>query len=280
MALLKTKATHRNTREEPYDKMANYYDRIYHRLVDYEADCDFLTQAFRKHSLQRVQRIVDVGCGTGNHAYILAKWGYRVIGIDLSPEMIKVAKGKHSGDPNDPQFWVMDMRKFELTGKFDAVLSMFGGFGYIHRDSEVSGFMTSTKKHLREGGLLIFEFWHTSGLDADSSTPAGRIRWVRIVEDATGQVIIRLDKSVYDAQTNLLTMTFDHYVVDPGKQLLVEAFAETHATRLYSISEIKHLLAENGLTPLAFYAGDGDKKAMKPATQTSFRVLCVSTPSP
>ena len=100
----------RGEREEPYQMMARYDNRVYYRLVDYEADCDFLAQVFQKHSPGRVETILDVGCGTGNHAYILAKRGYRVTGIDLSPEMINAAKRKQSGERSDPQFIVMDMR--------------------------------------------------------------------------------------------------------------------------------------------------------------------------
>ncbi len=266
-------------KEQPYQEMAEYYDRVYDKLVDYEADCDFLAQVFQKHSTRKVEAVLDAGCGTGNHAYILAKRGYRVTGIDISPGMIRVAKAKQSGERNVPQLYTMDMRKFELPRKFEAVLSMFGGFGYIQSDSEVSGFMSSAKKHLQEGGLIVFEFWHASGLDPDSSTPAGRTRWVRIIEDDRGQVIIRLDRSIYDAQTNLLTMTFDHYVLDPGKHVLMDTFSETHTARVYSIGEMRHLLGENGLAACAFYNGDGDKKAMKPASQTNFRVICVATPA-
>ena len=75
--------------QSPYSAMAPYYNAIYRSIVDYKGDCSFLERILRTHHKgSKVQSILDVGCGTGSHAFILARMGYEVTGIDVSRAMI------------------------------------------------------------------------------------------------------------------------------------------------------------------------------------------------
>src|SRR5207249_11212331 len=74
-----------------HDALPIYYDLIYHALVNYEGDVDFLEEVFRRYTV-KPGTILDLGCGTGNHSVPLARRGYRVTGIDRSASMIAQAK--------------------------------------------------------------------------------------------------------------------------------------------------------------------------------------------
>ena len=81
--------------ERAFRSYGKYYDIIY-ADKDYEKECDFLEEIFRNYSKIIPKTILDGGCGTGGHAIPLAERGYEVTGIDLSEEMINIAKEKAS----------------------------------------------------------------------------------------------------------------------------------------------------------------------------------------
>src|SRR5258706_13298100 len=69
------------------------YDHFYHDK-DYAGECDLLEQVFAAHGSGRVRDVLDLGCGTGGHAWILARRGYRMVGLDRSATMVGLAQEK------------------------------------------------------------------------------------------------------------------------------------------------------------------------------------------
>ncbi len=263
---------------EPYSQMAEYYDQIYHTLVDYKAECDFLECLFKRHSGKKIREILDVGCGTGNHSLIFSKRGYQVMGIDRSEAMLKEARRKSSREHLKVQFEKMDMQRISIKGrKFDTALILFGGFTYLLKDSDVESCFSSIRKHLNLGGLIIFEFWQGSGMLPAASTSQGYRFWDRIEDKKSGHLIIRLSTSRYDTLTNRMTPIFDHYVIDAKTKRMLNEFQETHVMRTYDVTEIKRLLIKSRLDPIAFYAKGLDEPP-KPPTISTPRIICVATP--
>ena len=76
---------------------ADQYDLLYSDK-DYEAECDLLEEVFRRYGTGPVQTILDLGCGTGSHALLLARRGYQVTGVDRSQEMLAQARQKAASD--------------------------------------------------------------------------------------------------------------------------------------------------------------------------------------
>ena len=71
---------------------AQQYDVLY-QDKDYDAETDLLERVFAAHGLAG-NAILDLGCGTGQHALRLARRGYEVTGVDRSPEMLSIARVK------------------------------------------------------------------------------------------------------------------------------------------------------------------------------------------
>jgi predicted TPR repeat methyltransferase len=69
---------------------AEIYDWLYSDK-DYAGECDLLEELFRRCSGREIQSILDLGCGTGGHAFPLADRGYQVLGVDRSADMIAQA---------------------------------------------------------------------------------------------------------------------------------------------------------------------------------------------
>ncbi len=257
--------------------MAAYYDLIYHNLVDYKAECEFLQMLFKTHSKRRIDSILDLGCGTGNHAVILAKRGYKVTGIDVSESMLQLARKKVSTDSSSIHFKRMDMRRVSFKQNFDAALILFGAFTYLLLDTDVDRCFSSVRAHLNPSGLLIFEFWHSSGMYPAAATSYGHRPWERHEDQRKNRLLIRLGTSRYDPLTNLMNVIFDHYVIDSKTRRMIDQFQERHVMRTYNITEIERLLRESDLIPLAFYE-KGVTYPPKLATISSGRVICVATP--
>ncbi len=259
--------------------MARYYDTLYSKIVDYPSQVDYLEKILTKHRRKRPESILDVACGTGNYTFIFAKRGYRTTGIDISDEMLRIAREKATRRTN-PQFLKMNMRKIGLQAKYDVAVVLFGGFGYLLEQSEVGEFLTSVRKQLNTGGLLIFEFWQNSAILPAATRPSGQKTWDK-VEDSK-RSIIRLNMSKYDAHTNILTVTFDFYVLDIKTKKLVDSFSETHLVKTYTVSHVQELLERSNFRALAFYDGDLGKTRKDELAQASFstfRVTAVARPS-
>jgi len=262
-----------------YSKMARYYDAVYSSIVDYLSNVQFLEKIFAKHSSRRPKSILDIACGTGNYTFVFADRGYDTIGMDLSDEMLHVAREKASGRSN-PRFLKMDMRKIELDSKYDVATALFGGFGYLLGEEEVGLFLASVAKHINNGGLLVFEFWQNSAVLPGATGLSGQKSWDRA--DDGDRLIIRLNLSKYDSQSNILDVKFDFYVMDTKSRMLLDSFSETHLVRTYSISQMRDLLERNKFKPLAFYDGNLGKTEMDepaPASFSTFRVLAIATPT-
>lgn len=263
-----------------YSKFAQYYDAIYNEIVNYESQTSFLQKVFDKFHKGEVESILDIGCGTGNFTVLFAKRGYSTTGIDLSDEMIRVAKEKMRKGQRSKnlQFLKMDMRDIQLNKKYDVATVLFGGFGYLLEYDEVERFFAGVRKHLDKDGLLIFEFWHVSGVLPQSSSKSGFITWHKVQDRDT--LIIRLDASKYDPKSNISRVLFDFYIINTRTKELVDSFSETHLLKTYSMSEMRNLLEQNGFQLVGFFKdAPGNSGEIEAAEQSSFRILAVASPN-
>lgn len=134
-----------------YKKFAKYYDLCYSEK-DYGRETRFLEALIKKHKIKG-KKILEVGCGTGNHAIHLVKKGFDITGVDLNKEMLAVARKKS----RSIKFVQGDMRSFSLKGEFDIILCLFSTIHYNTNVSDLKKTLKNFYKHLKKGGLLIFD---------------------------------------------------------------------------------------------------------------------------
>src|SRR5688572_2977535 len=104
-----------------FTKSAAYYDAIYAALKDYRNEALSVARLLRS-TRPHCRRVLDVACGTGEHArYLDGAHGFDVDGIDLDPQLLRIARGKHPRG----SYWQADMVDFELGRRYDAVISLF-----------------------------------------------------------------------------------------------------------------------------------------------------------
>jgi SAM-dependent methyltransferase len=115
-----------------------------------EQEVEFLVEAL---DLDPGARVLDAGCGPGRHSLALAARGMEVVGVDLSPDFVALARAAASERGIDARFEEMDVRDLPFDGEFDAVVCLCqGGFGLLRGDDEQA--IGPLARALRPGGRL------------------------------------------------------------------------------------------------------------------------------
>jgi len=137
-----------------YKQLAPLYDSIYH-WKDYEKEVGFLIRAFHKYRIPE-KNILEVAVGTGSHAVLLAKKGYKITGVDLNRDMLRIAKQKI----RNGRFIQGDMRKLSsvnVNGQFDAVLCMFSAMTYNTTLADLRKTIKGMFDRTAKGGIAVFD---------------------------------------------------------------------------------------------------------------------------
>lgn len=105
-----------------FTDVASSYDAWYTSKMGAFVDQVETDLAFRLFPAEKGMKVLDVGCGTGNFSLKLAKRGCRVTGIDITDEMLEIARGKAAAESADIDFYNMDLYKLNFPDEtFDAV---------------------------------------------------------------------------------------------------------------------------------------------------------------
>ena len=138
-----------------YENLAASYDRLTGD-VDYEATVAFYNAILRQEGL-RPRTAVDLACGTGSVAVLLARQGLRVTGVDLSEDMLTVAWEKAQDLPNPPQFVCQPLQKLSLPRGVDLAVCALDSLDYITDPRECAEAIRRVYKALNPGGIFIFD---------------------------------------------------------------------------------------------------------------------------
>lgn len=219
------------------------YDFLY-QIKDYEKECDFLETIFRKQG-KKVNRVLDLGCGTGRHAIILARRGYKMSGVDRSVEMLAIAKEKARETRIKIDFYESTIQNLNLNKTFDAVISMFDVMSYQTSNKDLSLLCKTAKQHLKSGGAFIFDAWN--GLAVMTDPPTRRVKEVSNGDER----IIRITEPNINIISHTVDTTFKVLKLKGDK--LVSETLETHKMRFLFPQEIKYFLEVAGFSDIAFY---------------------------
>jgi len=121
-----------------------------------EQEVGFLMDAL---ALEPGQRVLDVGCGPGRHSLALARRGIHVVGVDLSPDFVALAREAAAAERLPATFEELDVRDLEFEAEFDAAICLCqGGFGLLggHDDAGVIGRIVRAVRH--GSGIAVSAF--------------------------------------------------------------------------------------------------------------------------
>jgi SAM-dependent methyltransferase len=139
-----------------YEALFTDYAGVYDKLSFTQGtlgECDFIESEIGG---DRSVEILDIGCGTGRHAIELARRGYKVTGIDLSPSQIERARAKAAAAGVAPGFRVGDARALPFGPEFGlALIICEGAFSLMETDEMNFEILRGAARALRPGGKLI-----------------------------------------------------------------------------------------------------------------------------
>lgn len=210
------------------------YDALYHDK-DYAAECDLVEGVFQTHALREVRRVLDLGCGTGGHAVLLAERGFNVLGVDRSADMLHRAREHGSS----ARFQQCDITSLDLGETFDAVLIMFAVLGYLTDNAEVRAALHACRRHLVPGSLLFADVWY--GPAVLGQRPSER---VKVIDTPTGGQVIRMASSQLDSRRDVCTVDYHLWRLEDGK--LTAETRERHPMRYFFEPELQDFLSDAG----------------------------------
>lgn len=228
-----------------FETYARYYDLLY-RDKDYAAEARFIDGLLRADG-KPVDTLLELGCGTGAHAREFAQLGWRVTGVDLSADMIAIARAKTPAEA--PVGFAVGAAGEVATGRiFSAAISLFHVVSYQAGSGEALRMFSNVRRQLAPGGRFVFDFWHGPGVQADP--PAVRLR--RVADEH-----LRVTRKATPAHLPAECR------VDVAYEIIVEDIAsgriervhELHRLRYFFRDELEATLGEAGFAVEKMHAG-------------------------
>ncbi len=199
------------------------YDPIYMQFKDFEKEAARVAGIIRAVK-PGARRILDVGCGTGEHARILSEQhGFGVDGVDIEPGFVEIAGTKHRGG----HFVCADMVDLDMGRRYDAIICLFSSIAYLETLEAVTRALSRFRDHLEAGGVALVEPW----IDPDDWNPGSIFLHTAETEDLT---VCRMSHSSTDGSVSVLDF---HYLVGTGDG--VEHRNEVHRLGLFSREEME-----------------------------------------
>lgn len=220
-----------------YNEFAYLYDKLIND-VDYKSWVDYYFKIFQRYGL-KPKLGLDLGCGTGNMTVELAKRGIEMTGVDLSEDMLMVAREKSEG--LDILYLNQDMAEFELYGTVDFVISSLDCINYVTDKRELLRVFKLVNNYLDPGGLFIFDINTSYKLE----NVIGNNTFV--IEDDN---VFFTWQNEYDKKKKICDFYLTFFCKEGNGYT---RFDEQHSERAYEIDEIKTLIESSGMKLLKVY---------------------------
>lgn len=223
-----------------------WYVNIFNDMgADWEAIVNMRDTAkeasFIKAAIPRRGITLDLCCGTGRHSVILCKSGVNVVGMDLSTNLLIIAKRRMS--ESGVKFPVVraDMRHFPFKSEvFNSIINMFTSFGYLPSESEDEKSLLEICRTLRKNGKFLL----------DVSNRDYIVRNFRERDWAEFEPYYLLERRALDLENSRLISQWTLIRKSRGKTRLI-----MHEVRLYTLTRIEQLLREADLSVEEVYGG-------------------------
>ena len=196
-------------------------------------------------------RILDVPCGQGRHAHLLAEAGFDVDALDYSADLLAIARERGTGPRL--RYRQGDMRTLPRTwtGRFDAVANLFTSFGFFLDPADDARVIAEIARVLKPGGMFVF---HGGSRDGVAARFLSRDWWLSSDGTMVGQ------ERTFDSLSGVLSIR----TTWRGRRTSGE---REHRIRLYTPTRLAELCAASGLTVIGAYDGWRDRELRRASSE-------------
>lgn len=231
----------------PIYRQAEVYDALYEgRERTYEADSQTMVKNIRDRN-PSASSLLDVACGTGRNLGYFAGAFDHVEGVDLSQDMLRVARKRLPDAPLHQG----DMKDFHLDRRFDVITCLFSSIGYLENAEQLNTALRCFSRHLNPGGLIVIEPWWSP-----ENALSGRIMGDVVTVD--GQTIARLSHTVVEGKRHRMTA---HYLVATAEDG-IRHFTDLHLLTLFTRREYETAYAEAGISSVELLQTGPDRPGL------------------
>jgi SAM-dependent methyltransferase len=225
---------------DKYTDFASVYDILMDH-IPYGKWADYIDNILKQNGTTK-GLVLELGCGTGTMTRRMAAKGYDMIGIDLSEEMLSLARQRSAGMEDGILYLCQDMREFELYGTVAAVFCVCDSINYMLTPEDLSKVFRLVSNYLDTDGLFIFDmdtrYLYEEVLGDNTS----------IMNHEAGDFI--WENSFYpEEMINEVNLT----LFLKKENSLYKKHEETHVRRAYKVDTIKNLLDGAGLDMIGAY---------------------------
>ena len=240
-----------------YGVFSEFYDALTAN-VSYDTVSQVLSSLLTRYGKGR-GLLLDLACGTGSVSVRLAKKGYEVIGVDLSPEMLSEAQNKAYSAGQNILFLCQDMTALDLYGTVDAAVCTLDGLCHLPDEESVSAALGKVSLFMNPGGVFLFDvnsvYKHRAVLGNNT-----------FVYDTDDVYCVWQNTLLPDGVTVQMDLDFFEPVSDAGDYVRQ---SERFTERAYPRETLEAMLRKAGYTVLDVFDGYSGK----PAHDTSERLL-------
>ncbi|MBI3549509.1 MAG: class I SAM-dependent methyltransferase [Elusimicrobia bacterium] len=203
--------------------------------------------------------VLDLCCGAGRHAVLLAARGMRVTGVDIKPDLLAAARREAAARGVALELRRADMRRLPFRGRFDVVANLFTSFGYFLDEKDDARALRSARRALKPGGRLVLDL-----LNRDWLVRHFKPRFVQ--KERSGPLAKAVNRLAFDPMSGRLD----------NRRTLIGRDGRARETflsfRVYALTEIRRLLDDAGLRLLSVRGGLNGS----PYGMDSFRMVVVA----
>ena len=214
--------------------------RLYEIAFDLnrKGEVDFLHHCFRTFARGKVRRVLDIACGTGPHLLRLAARGYRMSGLDLSPENVEFLRARTREKGLAADLVVGDMTDFRLPRPVDAAICMQDSQGHLLTNDQLVRHLRAVARAIRPGGVYVFDRYMMSSW----TNPARSWSWSK----RRGGLIVRASFSALndvDPVSQVFRERMELEAVENGTR---RVYRQEHLSRMVFPQELRALVEVAG----------------------------------
>lgn len=231
-------------------KKATYYDIVFDR--DVSGEVDFILGAYEYYAGEAAKSALDIACGPAYHAREVARRGLVSAGLDLHPEMVKLAGERAAAEGVTLNLLAADMRNFQLETPVDVAYIIFDGIDALLTNEDLVRHLKAVASNLTAKGIYIIDLTHPRDC---SLWDYGKFRYQGKRNGTSVDIRWATNKPRFDLCTGVTEVEVEIHVREQGKKFVLKDAAKE---RYIAPQEIRLLAELSGAFKVAGWHGDFD----------------------